>query len=416
MDKSKVLAILGGEPVRKKAFPVWPEATAREKDNLAKVASSNGWGIFRGSLINNFGEQFAHYHGARYGLPCANGTAALKVQLQALGIGRGDEVITTVFTCVSTIVPIVALGAVPIFVDVKADDYTIDPELIEKKITSKTKAIIAVHLYGSLCDLDKLVEIAKKHNIHLIEDAAEVPGSFWRDKGVGTFGISGSFSFQEAKVMTSGEGGILITDSSEIYELASSYINCGRARPGATNLRKVMGDNLRLTEFQAAVLLSQLDLLKERTDLRQNNASRLSKKLSQIYGISVIKPNKNVTAQAYYYYVFKFISESLGISRETFTAALGAEGIPTRKLFVPVFQDPLFNLNKYDTPEAFEFYQERPLVAEEFPNAMRAGFSEGVAIWHPILLGDSFDLDDIANAIEKIVENIDKLKAYQPKG
>ncbi|MBK9334683.1 MAG: DegT/DnrJ/EryC1/StrS family aminotransferase [Ignavibacteria bacterium] len=327
------LALLGGKPIRTKAFPIWPRATDLEKAYLNKVVNSNGWGIFRANTVFQFGNEFAEYHGASYGIPCANATIALQIQLQALGIQKGDEVITTIFTCISTITGILNIGAIPIFVDINENDYCIDTKKIVEKITEHTKAIIAVHLYNSLCELDELVEISKNHRLFLIEDAAQVPGSFYKDKGVGTYGICGSFSFQEAKSMTSGEGGIILTNDRELSELINSYINCGRIREGDIITRRVIGGNYRMTNFQAAILLGQLEVLKERTDKRESNSLYLNKELKKIHGIKINERLEGTTKQGCYYYIFKIQPEILGISKDLFTLALEAEGIQTKKCF-----------------------------------------------------------------------------------
>lgn len=404
------LAIHGGKPIRKKAFLPWPHAGVVEKRYLKEVVESNGWGIFRGDKIERFGQQFAAYHKAEYGIPCSNGTAALQVQLLALGIGRGDEVITSIFTCASTVAGIMSVGAVPIFVDIREKDYCMNHTLIEQRITRKTKAIMAVHLYGALCDLDALRRLCRRHKLFLVEDAAQVPGSFWRNKGVGTIGISGSFSFQESKVMSSGEGGIIITNDRELSELAHSYINCGRRQPDDKTQRLVMGFNFRMTEFQAALLLAQLETLEERTAIREQNAAYLSQRLIEIPGIGLIQRNSNITKQAYYYYIFKYNQKEVGIPRQKFIQALEAEGIPTRNVFVPLYKDPLFNINAHDTLETYRYYRAHPLHAKNFPTAEKAAFEESVAIWHPLLLGNRSDIDDIADAIEKVVIYASELK------
>lgn len=405
------LALLGGTPIRHYSLPKWPLATAKEKNYLNKVINSSGWGFFRGSLIKEFGSKFAEYQGAKFGIPCSNATVALQLQLQALNIGHGDEVITTVYTFMATITAITNVGAIPIFVDIREDNYCMDTELIEKKISKKTKAIIAVHLYGSLSNLDELARITRKYNLYLIEDAAQVPGSFWKNRGVGTFGIGGAFSFQESKLMTSGEGGIVITNDKKFCEFIYEYTNCGRLNNNKINLpRKVMGSNYRMTEFQAAVLLGQLEVLEERVALQEKNADYLNQKLSKMAGIGIIERNKKITAQSYYAYVLKYYSEVTGISREVFMRALEAEGIPLKKLYVPVYKDSLFNLNSYDTPEAWAYYESKPIHDDEYPIAERVGSKEGMGIWHPLLLWGQRDLDDIVSAIEKVITYSNDLK------
>lgn len=405
------LAILGGRPVREKPFPTWPDAGDREKEYLQRVIDSNGWGVFRGNLTFELAERFAAYHGAAYGIACSSGTAGLQVQLQSLGVGRGDEVITTAFTCISTITAIVNVGAIPVLADVDGDTYCLDPAQVARKITCRTRAIVAVHLYNSLCDMHELARMAEENGLSLIEDAAQVPGSFYAGRGVGTIGTSGSFSFQESKVMTSGEGGMIITNNRELAELANSYINCGRTRPTDRTARQVMGANYRMTDFQAAVLLGQMEALPDRTAKREESSLYLNSQLQRLAGIRTIPRRPEVTRQACYYYVFAIRPDVLPLSRLQFMAALEAEGIPTRNVFVPVYKDPLWHLNSYDTPEAWNYYREHPISGNDYPVSERAAFQEAIAIWHPFLLLGRSDLDELVLAVEKVVSNADAISA-----
>ena len=402
------LALLGGKAVRTKSFPIWPRASVLGKKYLNLVVKSNGWGIFRGSRIKEFGQKFAAYHGAKYGIPCVNATVALEIQLKALGVRPGDEVITTVFSCLPTISGILAIGAIPVFVDIN-ERNSIDPNLVEAKITNRTKVIMPVHLYDSLCDLDAFRRIARKYKLHLIEDAAQMPGSFWRGKGVGTIGISGSFSFQEAKIMTAGEGGIVITNNRELSEIMHAYINCGRVTIGDRTKRRVLGGNYRMNEFQAALLLAQLENLKKNTDLRIRNAQRLNDGINGLPGIRTNLPLPQSTRQAYYFYTFRFIEEEVGISRETFIKALNAEGVPTKNTFVPLYRDPLFNMNEYDAPLAWRYFKKHKLSAKDFPVAEKVS-REIVGLWHPLLAGNNSDIDDIVAAIKKVIGSAHLLK------
>ncbi len=398
------LAILGGNPIRKKSFPIWPKAGEKEKKYLKKIIDSNGWGIFRADTVIEFAKKFATYHGAKYGIACSNATTALQLQLQALSVQRGDEVITTVYTHITTIIGILKVGAIPILVDIDENNYCLDAIKVVKKITKNTKGIIAVHLYNSLCDLNRLVEISKQYNLFLIEDAAQVPGSFYRGKGVGTLGASGSFSFQEAKSMTSGEGGVIITNNRDLSEVLNAYVDCGRTRENEIKERRVLGGNYRMTSFQAAILLGQLELLQERTDKREQAVFFLNEELKKIEGISIIEKDLNTTKQGCYYYIFKIQPEILRINKYLFTRALEAEGIPTKKMFTPLYKDSLFNLNEYDSPEAWQYYTKKPINSADFPIANKAEH-EGIAIWHPFLLENKDELMDLILAVKKIVDN-----------
>lgn len=411
MKTKERLALLGGRPVRITPFKTWPAATPEAKSNLQKVIKSNGWGVFRGSNVRTFGKKFAEYHGAQYGLPCANATIALEIQLRALGIRPGDEIITTAYTCIPTVTGILNIGAIPVFVDVDENTYCIDPNLVEEKITTKTRAIIVVHLYGSIADLDAVDKIARRHRLHLIEDAAQVPGSFWKKRAVGTYGVSASFSFQEAKWMSAGEGGIILTNNRELAEIMRSYINCGRITADDRTKRRVLGGNYRMTEFQAAVLLAQLAALKRESKKRAENAKRLTRALNGVPGIKIVAPDPRVTLQTYYLYVFSFLGLD-GLSREAFIAALNAEGIPTRSTYVPLYRDELFNLNRYDSPIAWKYYKRNRPTRKQFPVAEKVS-SQIVAFWHPLLSGSKKDIDDIVRAVSKVANLRHQLQGTQ---
>jgi dTDP-4-amino-4,6-dideoxygalactose transaminase len=208
--------------------------TEREKEELLKVLESGKWGGYPSpnARAKEFNQKFAAAHDAKYGVVCANGTVSLEMCLRAGGLKYGDEVIVTPYTWIATASAVVTTNGVPVFADVKAEDYTIDPDIVEAKITEKTKAIIAVHLGSSAADMDRLMDIAAKHNLLVIEDCAHAHGGKWRGKGLGSIGHFGSFSFQSSKLMTSGEGGIVLTNDDEFNQKLHSLVNCGRKEPG----------------------------------------------------------------------------------------------------------------------------------------------------------------------------------------
>src|SRR5438445_5818313 len=206
------LALVGGNKAKNKAFPVWPYYDEKEERALREVLESRVWWRTPGTKTLEFEQAFAQFHGARHGIAVTNGTAALEVTMAALGIGAGDEVIVPDFTFVATASAVLFANALPVLVDVVPDSYCIDPELTEAAITPRTKAIIAVHMGGHPADLDRLGQLAQKHGLHLIEDSAHAHGSEWRGKKIGTFGKAGTFSCQSSKLMTAGEGGIIISN------------------------------------------------------------------------------------------------------------------------------------------------------------------------------------------------------------
>src|SRR6516162_8320563 len=206
------LAVLGGRKAKTKPFPAWPTYDEKERRALGEVLESRIWWRTPGTKTLEFERAFAAFHGARHGVAVTNGTAALEVVMAALRVGPGDEVIVPNFTFIATASAVLFAGALPVMVDVLPDTYCIDPDLVEAAITPRTKAIIAVHMGGHPADLDRLSEIAKKHGIALIEDSAHAHGSEWHGKKIGTFGVGATFSFQASKLMTAGEGGMIISN------------------------------------------------------------------------------------------------------------------------------------------------------------------------------------------------------------
>ncbi|MBU4212959.1 MAG: DegT/DnrJ/EryC1/StrS family aminotransferase, partial [Verrucomicrobia bacterium] len=322
------LAIAGGKPVRTKPFPVkWPVIGKEERQNLLGVFDSGKW--WYGEKVAEFERKYAAFQNARSGIACTNGTAALEIALLACGIGAGDEVIVPPYTFIATASAVLKVNAIPVFADIDLNTGNLDPKAAEKAITAKTKAIMPVHFAGLPVDMDAFKALARKHKLRLIEDACHSWGSQWKGKGTGAIGDCGVFSFQMSKNITSGEGGILLTDNEEIADAARSYSNCGRGKGQAFYEHYLLGSNLRMTELQAAILLGQLTRLKEQTIKRQKNAVLLDKGLKNIPGIALLKNDPRVTRRSYHIYIFRFVTEEWGgVSRETFLKALQAEGVP----------------------------------------------------------------------------------------
>ena len=330
------LAIDGGTLVfaAKANVPAWPPADEETAEQLKEIYLSHAWSFY-GKHEVAFNEEFAAYTGAASCAMMANGTVTLEVAMQALGIGPGDEVIVPAYTWLATGTAVVVVGATPVVVDIEPDTYCIDPVEVEKAITPKTRAIIPVHLYGSMADMDKIMEIARKHNLSVIEDCAHAHGSEWAGKHAGTIGDVGSFSFQQSKTIASGEGGACITNDPALGEAMGRISHIGYqygAVQGQATEPPPMGmisHNYRITEFQAAILRSQLRTLRADTEFRARNAETLRKKLNAIPGIKVQSPGRRVTLQGYYQYAMTldpaFLKE--GITREQFCAALRAEGV-----------------------------------------------------------------------------------------
>jgi dTDP-4-amino-4,6-dideoxygalactose transaminase len=408
------LAIAGGTPLRTQPFTKWPQFDHRERESIVAVLDSGNWGgyPFPNELASRFCRQFAEHQDAKHSLCAANGTVTLEIALKALGIGPGDEVIVPAYTFEATAAPVLRLGGIPVFVDVLSDTYCIDPDAASAAVTSRTRAIIPVHLAMSMADMDSLAELARRHDLKLLEDCAHAHGAKWRGKGAGSIGDAGSFSMQSSKLMTSGEGGVVTTNNDEIFELCETYVNCGRASQNDNYGHRILGFNYRMTEFQAAILLAQLERLAAQTELRADRANRLSEGLTDITGTSLLARDDRLTTQAIYQFVFKYNAEAFGgASRDRFVAALEAEGIPAEgRFYEPIYRSPLFRVDPKDFPALSGLgTADLPWAQIRCPVAERAAYSESVWIPHQLLLGSEQDVDQIVEAVQKIQSNIDEL-------
>ena len=401
------LAINGGSPVRTAAFPKWPQGGMAETEQLEKVLKAEQWGTL-GNEALAFAKRFAEYNGLKYGIGVNNGTISLELILRGLNIGYGDEVIVPSYTFISTASAVAIAGATPIFADIENGTYNIDPASIEANITPKTKAIIAVHVGGRPCNMDKIMEIADKHRIYVIEDCAQAHGSEWKGRKVGSIGHAGSFSFQESKNVTCGEGGAIITDDVELFNEFWHYHNSGRAYDLAGEFSGVMlmGTNGRMTEWQAAVLTPQLDKLDEQIERRMDNVKYLNSKLKQFDFIKLLDTDDSVTKNTYHLFIMKYDSNGLkGLNRERFISAMNAEGISCSKGYVPLYKMDAFASPNFRKSTGSDI----DYLSMHLENTERACNEE--ALWMPgrLLLGSQKDMDDIIEAMDKISSNVDGL-------
>jgi dTDP-4-amino-4,6-dideoxygalactose transaminase len=415
------LAILGGAKTRNVLFSPWPRFSESDRARLIEVLESRNWGgfPFENRFAREFSANFSAYHGAKYGCTVVNGTVAITVALRACGVGFGDEVITTAYTWDGTATAILDAGAVPVFADIDPDTYCIDVESVRRLITPKTKAIVPVHLAMRFADMDALMALAKEHGLAVVEDCAHVHGGFYKGRGAGSMGDAGTFSMQSSKLMTSGEGGAVITSRLDVLELVQTQVNCGRASETDEYGKRLTGCNYRITEFQAAMLLGQLETLPELTAIRAKNAARLSSAIEKIPHFRALPKQEAITTEPVYCYVFQYRPEMDGApGRDLVAAALDAEGIPTDgRFYEPVFRSDLF----LPTAEAFPqlaLNRARPVAyREDFdcPVAVRAAYNE--ALWLPqfTLLGTEADVDEIAAAIEKVSRALPELAKADPK-
>mgnify|MGYP001566279922 CR=1 FL=1 len=410
------LAIKGGTPVRTKGFLPWPIYDEREIKAVEEVIRSRHWWRYSGKKVTEFEEKFAKYHNAKYGVAVTSGTTALEIALKAADIGPGDEVIVPPYTFLATASSVLLVNAIPIFVDIDSETYNINPTRIEEAITNKTKAIIPVHFGGYPADMDRIIRIARKHNLVVIEDAAHAHGAIWKGKKVGAIGDMGTFSFQESKNISSGEGGIVLTNDKDLAEKCFSLMSFGRMKGGLFYTHHILGWNYRMTEFQGAILGAQLERLEEQTNRREKNANYLSEHLRGIKGLSLLKrDDPRVTRRAYHIYIFKYDKSSFnGVPRERFIEALKGEGIPCASGYpIPLYKNPMFLEKKFwhrGCPLSCPFYgKELDYSKVNCPVAEKACYEEAVFLTQNLLLGTKEDMKNIVRAIKKVVGNIDEL-------
>jgi dTDP-4-amino-4,6-dideoxygalactose transaminase len=389
------LALLGGQPVRRKPFASWPAFDDAEHRALLEVLHSGVWGGYS-PKIAELERRFASFHEARFGIAIANGTLALEAALAAAGIGPGDEVIVPPITFIATASAVLRVGAVPVFADIDAASFNLSPERLAEAITPQTRAVIPVHFAGHPADLDAILETASRHHLVVIEDAAHAHGASWRGRKLGSFGHFGSFSFQQSKNMTAGEGGMLLTSDAELAERARSVCNQGRRSGGAWYEHVRLGSNYRLTGWQAAVLAAQLDRLPAQLAKRASNAETLAARLR---GCGVLDPpavDARVTTHGFHLYVLRMKTGAIpGLPIDLFLQALAAEGIPGAGRYPhPIYANQLFEACPYrrgECPEAERFCRECFWVS------------------HEILLAEEADLEDFVRAVEKIRDSAGEL-------
>lgn len=312
-------------------IPVNAPIITPEAKNLVAQALEEGWISSAGPYIEQFEQEFASYLGVKHAIALNSGTAALHIALLASGIGEGDEVIVPAFTMAASWMAVMYTGAKPVFVDVQEDIYTINPQLIESVITPRTKAIMPVHIYGHPADMDPIIAIAKKHNLVIIEDAAEAHGATYKGRLVGTMGHINAFSFYANKIITTGEGGMITTNDDEMAEHARRLKDLSHSR-AKRFIHDELGYNYRLTSMQAALGSGQLKHIQEFLSIKTHMAKMYHDGLSTIPGIT-LPVTKDWATHVYWMYAILIDSKKFGMDKDTFRAKLLSAGIDTRDFF-----------------------------------------------------------------------------------
>lgn len=419
-----VPAILGGEQAAKINWPAWPMWNPDTDEALLLESIRSGiWS--RQKLVTKFEEEWAKTCGAKRCLTVVNGTNALIVSLIQSGIGAGDEVLVPPYTYIASPQSVLVTGAIPVFVDTDIATFQMDASKIEAKITSRTKAIMPVHLAGLPCDMNRIMEIAKKHNLIVIEDACQAHLAEYNNQKLGTFGHAGCFSFQNSKNLPIGEGGAIISNDDNFIDRCHSYHNLGfpyGTAIGSFSSGSILNANkLRLTEYQAAIGFAQLKRLENQTNTRHKNATYLTSLLKQIPGIHPIQPYPEMTRGAYHLYAFRYKKEEFkGLSRDAFMEALDAEGAScyggyTQLNLMPFIKDAFNSKNFKKVYSKKQLDYTKYLERNQCPQNDILCNEESVWFNQKFFLTGEPEMRAIYNAIEKIYKNAESIKKASKK-
>jgi L-glutamine:2-deoxy-scyllo-inosose/3-amino-2,3-dideoxy-scyllo-inosose aminotransferase len=396
------LALWGGPPVSEKICPQpWPPISESTADKMKELYLSRAWS-FNSQAEQDFEASFAKCHGAKHAVFMVNGTVTLECALLAAGIGEGDEVIVPALTWIATAMAVRYVGAIPVFVDVEPTTLCLDPEKTEAAITPETKAVIPVHLYGSMADIDKFKAIADKHNLFFIEDCAHMHGGKWNELGVGSWGDVGSFSFQQSKTLSSGEGGICLTNDDDLAMRLYRAKHIGYERNVAQGAAKVgppvglQCHNYRGTAFQATILKDQLEDLPELIERYNRTAAIIKDKIADIPGVRIQTKGRLASPQGYYALTIIFDGEGIkDVPLERIIETCEAEGLKMAKTYGPVYQHLLFNLRE----------DEYRIDGNSCPVSEIIGTERAAMLLHSYLACDDETASKMGEIIAKVVKN-----------
>ncbi|NUQ65077.1 MAG: DegT/DnrJ/EryC1/StrS family aminotransferase, partial [Pirellulales bacterium] len=390
-----------------------------DEAQVLKAIRSGVWS--RSGVVAEFEKRWAELVGAKRCLATVNGTNALITAIKQLDIGGGDEVIVTPYTWIATTQAILQTGAMPIFADVDPDTFLIDPDRIEERITPRTRAILPVHILGLPADMERIMAIARKHNLFVVEDACQAWLAEINHKKAGTFGNAGCYSFQNSKHLAVGEGGAIVSDDEQFMDRCYSYHTFGMphgsivAEQGVQFMR--MGSKVRWSEYQAAVGLAQLPRLETQTATRNENADYLRSRMATIPGIVPHKLYANATRAAYHYFPFRYRKDEFkGLSKAGFIRALRAEGIPCAEGYSAVLNRAPYLKDAFESKNFRLMYPKEMLDFDQYVERNHCPRNDQLceeALWLPqnLLLAAKPDMDDIVRAIEKIHGKAEAIQA-----
>jgi dTDP-4-amino-4,6-dideoxygalactose transaminase len=407
-------ALLGGAPAHSGIFPPWPVFDAQEEKALLETLGSRKWLRVVGDRVNRFEREYAAAIGTKGCVATCNGTSALLLTLKALGVGPGDEVLAPPYTFVATINAVLALYALPVFVDTDRETAQMDARKIEAAITDRTAAILPVHLGGSPCDMDAILEIGKRRGLPVIEDACQAHFGEWRKRRLGSLGRAGCFSFQGTKNMACGEGGAVVSNDEALIEKCFALHSHGRTRTisGYNFQYQMAGANLRMDEFHAALASVQLTRVEQQAQKRERNAAYLTELLRGIPGVEPARMYEGCTRNAWHLYIFRYKPEAFaGMPRARFLRALSAERIPAGGGYAPLNQERFLtatlasrDFQSIYSKQRLEQWKERNHCPE---NEKLCG--EAVWLTQRVLLGEKSDIEKVAAGIRKVHANAARL-------
>ncbi|HEY4554759.1 MAG TPA: DegT/DnrJ/EryC1/StrS family aminotransferase [Bacillaceae bacterium] len=400
------LAIHGGPKTKTTAFGTGNRFGEEEVKELVEALNQNTLFYHFGKKVNQFLHDFNEMHGVKYSVATSSGTAALHVAIGAAGVTVGDEVITSPITDQGTVIGILYQNAIPVFADLDPHTYNLDPASVEKKITPRTKAILVVHLAGNPCDMDPIMEIAKRHNLKVIEDCAQSYLTRYKGKLVGTIGDYGCFSTNDFKHISTGDGGIVTVNSGDEadYHRTHAFADKNYQRLDDKVSRDIhyVAPNYRMTELQGAVGIAQLKKLHWICETRNQYGEKLNKAVAKINGLHAMSVSEEDYC-TYWFYMFRLDRDVIKCSSEQFSEALAAEGIPNQAGYIPkvIYEQPLFQRKQAYLNSHFPFdlspesYEKGicPVAEEILDTAIRINISE---FYEPK------DLEEIIAAIEKV--------------
>ncbi len=417
------LAICNGPKTRTKPFPKHPIIDDEEKNQVLQVLESGnissfiaapGENFLGGKKIKEFEEKFCKKIGSKFAIAFNSATSALHAAVVAVGVNPGEEVIVPPFTFTSTATSSLMHNAIPVFCDVKKDIYCLDPKKLQDVFSHLSKAIIPVHLFGHSCDMDEIMDFARKNNLKVIEDCAQAPGGQYRGKNLGTIGDCGIFSFQESKNIMTGEGGMLLTNDENIANIARMVRNHGEMVlpeiKERTYKSEFLGWGYRMTELEAALGVAQVSKLDYLNNERIKLATFLANEINKIDGLSHVK--YDYVKHVYYQFGFSFDKEKIGISRNLFCMALKEEGIPCSPGYVkPLYLNPLY-LEK--RAFAFKYYDGNVKYEKGICPVAESLYENDVIVIQVCRAPATIvDMNDIVNAIHKILDHKEELLNYQ---